>query len=89
MLACGFGELGDNDRGVDHAVGGDVEGVTGVIIEPRQHLHIGAVGEADVGHVGLPGFVRKIGLEPDVGALGPFAWFGFDQRGGDQVAMDR
>ena len=50
----GFGERVDDDRAGDAAVGGDRDGVAGVVVEPAEDLDVGAVGEAPVGEVGLP-----------------------------------
>ena len=87
MRGSGFTERGEHDWSGHGAVGGDGQGVAGAVIEPGQDLHIGAllgaadaatVGEVDgavlqavVGEVGLPGLVRLLGLEPDVAALRP------------------
>ena len=57
----------DDDRSSDDTVGGDRQGVAGVIVEPGEDLGVGAVGEAMVGDVGLPGLVGLFGCEPDVG----------------------
>lgn len=38
-------------------VGGEVEDVTGAVINPGQYLDVGPLGEPVVGEVGLPGFV--------------------------------
>ena len=72
MLACGFAEGGEHDRAADPVVGGDVECVAGVVVEPGDDLDVAAerclVGESVVGEVGLPGLVRHRCLEADVGA---------------------
>ena len=44
-------------------VGGDGQGVAGVVVEPGEDLDVDAVGEAVVGEVGLPGFVGLFGWE--------------------------
>ena len=62
---CGEGV--DDDWAGDAAVGGDRERVAGVVVDPAQDLGVGAVSEAVVGEVGLPGFVGLVGLEADVG----------------------
>lgn len=59
------------------------------VVEPADDLHIGtgsAVGmrEPVVGEVGLPGLVRHLGLEPDVGGLRSPSRFG----GGEIVERD-
>ena len=46
-----FGELVDDDRGVDGGVGGEAQRVAGVIVEPGQDLGVGAIREANVGGV--------------------------------------
>ena len=55
----------------DAQVGGDGQGVAGVIVEPGQDLDVGDVGEAVVGEVGLPHLVGLLGFEADVGRPGP------------------
>ena len=60
-------------------VGGDRQGVAGVVVEPAEDLDVGAVGEAPVGEVGLPGLVGLFGLEADVGRLRLLLRFGGDQ----------
>lgn len=54
----GFVKGVTNDVPGDTAMGRDVEGVSGVVIEPGDGLGVGAVGQVDVGEVRLPGFVR-------------------------------
>ena len=78
-----------HDRAGDPAVGGDRQGVAGVIVEPGQDLDVGAVGEAVVGEVGLPGLVRLVGFEADVGGAGPLLGLRGDQPGAVQGAVDR
>ena len=51
----------------DGLVGGDRQGVAGVVVEPGEDLDVGAVGEAVVGEVGLPALVGVVGFEADVG----------------------
>ena len=70
-------------------MGGDGERVAGVVVEPGDDLGVGAVGEAPVGEVGLPGFVGELGLEADVGRAGSLLGFGCDEPGGEEVAADR
>ena len=60
----------------DAAVGGDRQGVAGVVVDDAQDLCVGAVGQAVVGEVGLPALVGLFGLEPDVRGARSFAWFG-------------
>ena len=78
----------DDDVAGDSVVDGDAECVAGVVVEPDQHLGVGAVGEPVVGEVGLPGFVWEVGFEADVGRLRAFAWFRDDQVGVDQPSSD-
>ena len=42
----------------------------GVVVEEVEDLDVGAVSEAPVGEVGLPGLVGLGGFEADVGATG-------------------
>jgi hypothetical protein len=95
----GVTEGGQHDLRVDAGVRGDREGEPGAVVEPADDLHIGPgraadaagaarVGEAVVGEVGLPGLVRHVGLEPDVGGLRSFGRCGDDQPGAGQVPGD-
>lgn len=59
-------ECGDDVVAGDGGVGGAGQQQSGVVVEPVQDLHVGAVGEAPVGEVGLPGLVGLGGFEPDV-----------------------
>jgi hypothetical protein len=79
----------DDDGAGDAAVGGDGEGVAGVVIEPAQDFCVGVVGQPPVGEVGLPAFVGLFGGKADVGGFGSFGRRGCDQAGGVQVATDR
>ena len=87
--------VGGSQEGADHGLAGDAwvgaagEKVAGVVIEPVDDLHTGAVGELPVGEVGLPAFVGLVGLESAVGAFGPLLRFGGDQAGGGEDAADR
>jgi len=63
----GLPERGDDLRGGDGAVRCAGQDVAGVVVEKGQDFGVGAVGEADVGEVGLPGLIRQGGLEPVVG----------------------
>ena len=49
---------------------GDRQGVAGVVVEPGQELDVAAIGGAMMGGVGLPGLVRLLSGESDVGRLG-------------------
>jgi hypothetical protein len=77
-----------HDRPGNPGMGGDGQGVAGVVIEPGQDLGVRAVGERVVGEVGLPALVRHVCLEPDVGRLRPLGRAGGDQSGPAQVPAD-
>ena len=78
-----------DDEVARHAfVGGDREGVAGVVIEPDQDLGVGPVGESVVSEIGLPGLVRKISLEPDEGRARSLLWFRSDQPGSNEPSAD-
>ncbi len=47
----------DHDVAGDSGVGGDRDQVAGVVVEEDQYFGVGAVGEPDVGEVGLPALV--------------------------------
>ena len=42
VLVCGFAEGGEHDRAGDPGVGGDVQGVAGVVVEPGEDLDVRA-----------------------------------------------
>ena len=75
----GVAEGGHDGGSGDGLVGGDRQGVAGVVVEPGEDLDVGAVGEAVVGEVGLPGLVGLLGLEADVGRLRLLLRFGGDE----------
>lgn len=52
-----------------------------------QDLDVGAIGQRPVGDVGLPAFVRLIGLEPDEGASRTFLRLRGDEASGKEVFM--
>ena len=91
VLTCGFAEGGGHDGGGDRPVGGDVQGVAGVVVEPGDDLDAfgepACVGEGVVGEVGLPGLVRHGRLEADVGGLGAFLRLGGDRAVAGQDAV--
>jgi hypothetical protein len=60
-----------------------------VVIDDVQDLHIGPVGEHDVGDVCLPPLVRELGLEPDEGALRSLLGLGGDEAPPGEDAPDR
>jgi hypothetical protein len=68
-----------HDRTGDRSVGGDRQGVSGVVVEPGEDLDVGAISEAVVGEIGLPGFVGLFGLEADVGGLRFLLWLSDDE----------
>jgi hypothetical protein len=70
-------------------VGGDREGVAGVIVEPVEDLHMGGIGEPPVGEVGLPAFVGLFGGKADVGRLGAFVGLRDDKPRSGEVTVDR
>nr|WP_241432181.1 hypothetical protein [Ilumatobacter nonamiensis] len=74
QLSNGVGERVDHDRCRHPMVCSHREGIAGMIIEPGQHLDVDTIGEADVGHVGLPALVGLFGLEPDVTVPRPLSW---------------
>ena len=89
-LLSGCSSEGVHDDGAgDGSVGGNREGVAGVVIEPGEDLAVGAIPETPVGEVRLPALIRQVGLEPDIG--GPRSLLGFrgDQPGGQETAADR
>jgi hypothetical protein len=70
-------------------VGGDGQGVAGVVVQPGQDLHVGAVVELVVGEVGLPALIGLLGGEADVGGSGPLAGRWDHQTLAVQGAIDR
>ena len=85
---CGA-ERGEHDQSSDAGVRGDREGLAGVVVEPGDDLDIDAGGEAVVGEVGLPGFIRLFGFETDVGGLRLLLWFGSDLVCAAHDSVDR
>ena len=81
MCVTGFPERFKDDGAGDAAVGGDRQRVAGVVVEPVEDLHMGAVGEPPVGEVGLPALIGLLGGEPDIRRLGPLLRGGGDQPG--------
>ena len=91
----------DDDRAGDPEVGGERQGVAGVVVEPGQDLGCRPGGERVVGEVGLPHLVGLLGFEADVGRAGPLpgcgvtspwrrrcdrSWPGTPHRGGARGA---
>ena len=85
----GGAEGGDDSGSGDGAVGGDGQGVAGVVVEPGEDLDVGAISEAVMGEVGLPGFVGLFGFEADVGRLRFLLRFRGDQVGAPDDPVDR
>jgi hypothetical protein len=52
-------------------VGGERQGIAGVIVEPGQDLGVPAADERAAGEVGLPALAGHLGGEPDVRRLRP------------------
>lgn len=80
--------FGDGVAG-DRGVGGAGEEVAGVVVEPVEDLHVGAVGQAPVGEVGLPALVGLGGFEAPIGGAGSFPWFGNNEVSAVQDPADR
>lgn len=70
-------------------MGGDRQGVAGVVIQPGEDLGVGAIREPPVGDVGLPALVGQVGFEADVRGLRLLLRVRDHQSGGDEVATDR
>jgi len=85
----GLVERVDDRRSGDGLVGGDEDGVAGVIVHEAEDLDVSAIGEGVVGEVGLPAFVGQLGGEPDVGGLGPLGRLRDHQASASQVAGHR
>ena len=60
-----------------------------MVVEPGEDFGVGAVSEAVVGDVRLPGFVGLFGLESDVGGAGFLFRFRGDQFGSFDDPIDR
>ncbi len=68
-------------------VGGDGQGVAGVVVEPGEDLDVAVVSQAVVGEVALPGLVGQRGLEA-VGRTWSFLRLRADQSGPGEAATD-
>jgi hypothetical protein len=79
----------DHDRAGDATVGGDPQGVAGVVVQPGQDLDLDAGAEAVVGEVGLPALVGLVGLESDIRRPGTLLRGWRDQAVAAQRAVDR
>ena len=89
MPAHGVLERVDHDGAGDLDVGGDGQGVAGVVVEPGQDLDVVTAAEAVVGEVGLPHLVGLLGGEADIGRPRPLLGGGHDQTLAAQRAIDR
>ena len=89
VVVAGGAERVDHCTAVDGLVGGDGQGVAGVVVEPRQDLDVGAVGEPPVGEVRLPALVGEDRFEPDVGGLRSLLRVRLNEAGLDQPPADR
>ena len=89
MPAHGVTECVEHVGAGDPQVGGDRQGVTGVIVEPGEDLDVDAGGQPVVGEVGLPHLVGLLGLEADVGRTGPLLRGRYDETLSAQGAIDR
>ena len=78
VLVCGFSEGVGGDGAGYAPVGGDRQGVAGMVVEPGDDLGCGPVGEAPVREVRLPALVGQVGLEPDIGRLRALLRVGLD-----------
>ena len=65
------------------------ESAAGVVVEPGEDLDVGAICEAVVREVGLPGFVGLVGLEADVRGFRFLGGFGCDEFSTADDAVDR
>ena len=84
----GGAEGGEHHRAADTPMGGDRQGVAGMVVEEGQDLDVGAACQPVVGEVGLPHLVGQVGLKPDVGGLGALGRLGGDQSCPCQVPAD-
>ena len=89
MVKDGAMELCEDDLTGDPAVRRDPEGQPGVVVEPREDLDVLVSSEAVMGEVGLPGLVRHLCDESDIGGAGPFLRLGDDEAGPGEIARDR
>ena len=70
----------------DQCVGGEQQ--PGVVIEEVEDLHLGAVGEAPEGDVGLPELVGEVSLETDEGGARALVGLGRNQALAGEDAPD-
>ncbi|MDF2745952.1 MAG: hypothetical protein K0S98_236 [Propionibacteriaceae bacterium] len=85
-------DAGSGQEGSDHGLASDPstreasKQVAGVVVEPVDDLHAGAVGYLPVGEIRLPALVGLVGLESTIGAFGSLLRFRADQpRGGENT----
>lgn len=88
MGGAASGEGVNDDGSGDALVGGDRQGVAGVVVDPGEDFCVGAIREAVVGEVGLPGFVGLFGFESDVGGAGLLLGLVGDTASGAEVPVD-
>jgi len=60
-----------------------------MVVDDVQDFDVGVVGQQHVGGVLLPAFVREIGHEADVGALGSFVRLGVHETSAYEHPPDR
>ena len=89
VFVDGLQEQRDDVVAGDGLVGGRAEQIARVIVQPVEDLDISPVGQAPVGHVGLPHLVGLGSGKPHIGASGPFARLGDDQALVMQDPADR
>ncbi len=82
MVFNGFAEVGEDDGAGDAAVGGDGEGVAGVVVDEVEDFDVGSISEPPVGEVVLPAFIGLLGRVADVGCWGPCVGLGIAVAGG-------
>ncbi|MGB3334133.1 MAG: hypothetical protein WBA79_15125 [Mycobacterium sp.] len=68
MFFNGFAEFGEGEGADDAVMGGDAEGVAGVVVDEVEDFDVRAIGEAPVGEVALPAFVGLLNRSSLVGA---------------------
>ena len=70
------------------SIGGAVQQVSGVVVEPVEDFGISAISQSPVGEIGLPALVGLVGGKAAVGAFRAFAWLRGDQAVMAQDAAD-
>ena len=73
----------------DDGVGAAGQQQPGVVVEDVEDFHVGAIGEAPVGDVGLPEFVGLVGGQAFSGRAGSFVGLGYDESALVQDAPNR